>query len=401
MPRRIATIVAILYILAALALSALAPLRDMLGSISLPTPVPGQPVVIKVLYSSEKRLWLEAALERFRASKPKANGRLIQIELQTSGSRDLVEAALDGKTQPSVLIPASNTQIEHYRRVWQTKNRTAPFIDEPRSLVLTPLVVIGWNERSSKLFPNGQVGADFWQRLQGLFSSAQGWQSAGGEVSWGLAKFGQTSPKQSNSGLQALVLMAYAFAQKTDNLTPDDITQETFAPWLDAFECSVQQFGANTGDYTANMIRVGPSQYDFVITYENLAAEYAPIAKQRRSAGLHIYYPPTTLINDNPYAILSAPWIDSDQQAAARTLRDFLLSDEAQRLALLHGFRPANSAITLGLDDPGNPFRNAVQQEAGLQTDLPPQVAAPSQDVMDSLLKLWQDRDYANRRPSC
>ena len=53
---------------------AYAPLRDLL----IPPP---KPIVISVLYSTEKALWMEAAVENFAKTKTRIAGRPIEIEL--------------------------------------------------------------------------------------------------------------------------------------------------------------------------------------------------------------------------------------------------------------------------------------------------------------------------------
>ncbi|MBN2003499.1 MAG: substrate-binding domain-containing protein, partial [Anaerolineae bacterium] len=83
---------------------AYAPLRDWL----IPPP---KPIVISMLYSTEKALWMQEAVERFAKTRTRIDGRSIEITLQKSGSREMYLAVLDGKAQPDLISPASMLQI--------------------------------------------------------------------------------------------------------------------------------------------------------------------------------------------------------------------------------------------------------------------------------------------------
>jgi len=69
------------------------------------------PVVLTIWYGSEKKEWFEAASQRFLAGAPAVNGRPIQIQLRSMGSRELAERLVQqdwrGETPPTVVSPAS------------------------------------------------------------------------------------------------------------------------------------------------------------------------------------------------------------------------------------------------------------------------------------------------------
>jgi ABC-type sulfate transport system substrate-binding protein len=100
-----------------------------------------------------------------------------------------------------------------------------------------------------------------------------------------------------------------------------------------------------------------------------------------------VYYPPATIISDHPYAILNAPWVSSEQRAAAARFRDFLLSREIQELALQSGFRPADPGIAIQTDDPNNPFNRYAA--FGVASDITQQVVVPPADVLNALIDVW------------
>ena len=98
----------------------------------------------------------------------------------------------------------------------------------------------------------------------------------------GAGQAGAYAPGTSNSGLLTLVLMAYEFFHKERNLSHADVAQPAFQKWLREFERAVARpdgtLTSSTGTLMKEMVLRGPSQYDCVIIYENLAIEYLDAA---------------------------------------------------------------------------------------------------------------------------
>ncbi len=337
---------------------------------------------IFIAYGTEKREWMEEAARRFQEQNPQ-----ITINLEGVGSRETVKRIVDDELQPTAISPASSIQIALLREEWQTLHDSDILgADDPPPLVITPLVLVAWQERGEVLWPEGSSSEAIWQNLHDVMANPQGW-AAFGHPDWGFAKFGHTSPESSNSGIQTLVLMTYAYHDKTTGLSNADILDPGFQAWLDEIETAVVEFGDSTGTFMENMVRYGPSKYDTVAVYESLAIEYAQRAEDRWGQPLQVYYPPANIISDHPYAVLQAEWVSAEQRAAAEQFRDFLLSQEMQELALEYGFRPAS------LDVPVAP---AFEQHAdyGIRVDIPQVVEVPSGGVLNELLELWRRADY-------
>ena len=358
-----------------------------LGAALVPIGPAREPIVVTLAYGTEKREWLEQAVVRFAAEDRRINGRPIQIELQGIGSRELVTEIVGGQLQPTVISPASTIQMELLRSEWQARNGAdivGTGTDAPQPLVLTPLVLVMWEQRAQALWPNGPQ--QFWPELHDALADPNGW-AARGHGEWGFVKFGHTSPQTSNSGMQTLVLLAYAYHNKTTDLTSANVLDPQFQQWLAEFELAVMEFGDSTGTFMDNMVCFGPSKYDAVLVYENLAVQNVEAA-QGRWGPIRVYYPPATIISDHPYAVLNAPWVTAEQQQAVAMFRDCLLAEPTQQLALQYGFRPANADVSIINNDGNNPF-NALQGY-GLQVDIQQQVAVPPADVLTSLLDLWR-----------
>lgn len=388
---RIAQLLCIGYLVLAVGLIILTPVIGPFGSapFQLPLGPSHDPVVVRIAYGTEKRAWLEEAARRFAETDTTLNGHPIQIELQGIGSREMVTEIVAGNLQPVVASPASSIQIELLRAEWETRYNSNIYLEgaaAPQALVLTPLVLVGWQERADVLWPTGPQ--DFWNDLHNALADPQGW-STYGHPEWGFVKFGHTSPELSNSGIQTLVLLAYGYANKSRDLNSQDILDPGFQTWLTSVEQSVLEFGDSSGTFMTNMVRFGPSKYDFVMVYENLAIEEAQAAENRWGP-IRVYYPPENIVSDHPYAILNGEWVSADQKEAALRFRDFLLSPEIQELALQFGFRPANTQV--GFDSPDSPFDQYAVY--GIQRDIPSVVEVPQAQVLNELIAFWHRGDF-------
>ncbi len=348
---------------------------------------PPEPVTVTMLYGTEKEDWLEAAAQRFAESEPTtSSGSPINIELEGMGSREMALDVAMGELQPTVISPASSIHTELLRDEWATRNNGAAILhegsDAPVPLVITPLVIVAWEERAEVL---GLGDPDeLWPTLHELLSNDQGW-GAFGQPDWGLARWGHTNPETSNSGVQTIVLLAYAYHNK-ETLEVDDILDPGFTEWFDDFEEAVPEFPSSTGFLMTSMLQFGPSQYSFIVVYENLAIDNVEVAEGRGGA-IRVFYPPANIQSDHPYAILNAPWVTPDQREAAAMFRDFLLSNETQELALDFGFRPANPGIEYV-------SHFSRYEQYGIQADIERTLDVPPARVINELIDRWRRGDY-------
>jgi hypothetical protein len=360
---------------------AYAPLRDLI----LPAP---KPIVVSVLYSTEKAAWIQEAAERFERTRPRIQGYPIELEMRKMGSREMVLAVLDGEARPALISPASSLQISILHDLSASKygKSVVNVADSQtcRPVLLSPLVLVAWKERADVLWGDNPNGA-LWRRMHDALTDPRGWD-AYGHPEWGYIKFGHTTPLKSNSGFQTILLMTYNYFDKTSGLTGADIlSDQAYQQWFLEFEGTVSKFGDSTGTYMQEIIAYGPSLYDIVAVYEATAIEQAENAVGRYGA-LQVYYPPATSLSDHPFCVLQADWVTSEQARAAQMFLDYLTEREMQELALLeHGFRPVDQSIPL--DQPGSPLQRYAAN--GLRVDLPPQVEVPPGSVLNTLLEFW------------
>jgi Ca-activated chloride channel family protein len=215
--------------------------------------------------------------------------------------------------------------------------------------------------------------------------SKGGWDEIAHKPEWGLFKFGHTHPNQSNSGLMTIVVAAYTYHHKTNNLTLKDVLDVNFQNWLGDLERGASGFSNSTGNMMKEMVLKGPSSYDALMVYESVAIDYLKNAEGRWGE-LHVSYPQRNMWNENPYYVLDVPWSSPEQQKAAGVFLDFLLSEPIQKQSLVHGFRPGNPAVPVRTPD--SPF--VLYQKFGLNADLGSVCEPPKAEVINNLLAGWE-----------
>ncbi len=342
-------------------------------------------VAVELMYSSEKKDWIEAAVGAFELANPD-----IDVVLTSKGSLEAATAILDGTSHPVLWSPADSLVLNLMASDWQTKFGRRPFAADgdagPQQLLLSPLVFAVWEDRAKVLLAAAGGDTLTWKAIHDAVVSPRGWAAIGGKPGWGFVKLGHTDPNRSNSGLQALLLMTLEYYKQTSGLTVDQLLDEKYQAWIKDIERGVPAFEASTGTFMTDMIRFGPSKYDIAVVYESLAISQLENA-QGRWGNLHVYYPPVTLWSDHPLVVLDAPWVGAPEQAAGRRVAAYLRGHEAQSMALRFGFRPADTSLPIKSTDGANPFVRLGSY--GLALELPQAAPPPDGAVVRNLLMMW------------
>ncbi|CAN5434887.1 hypothetical protein BH11MYX1_BH11MYX1_20750 [soil metagenome] len=296
------------------------------GSGSAVTKVDTAGVAIQVLYSTEKKEWIEAATEDFKRVHPE-----IKVDLVGKGSIEAASGILEGTYTPTVWSPADTMAMNLLSSDWQTKTHTNVVAqsgaDAPQPLLLTPLVFVCWEDRAQALL-KASGGAISWKAISKAVTSPQGWPAIGGQARWGFVKLGHTDPTKSNSGLEAIYSMGLEFTGKP-KLAIEDLLDAKLQEFVKGIEKGVTKFESSTGTFMTDMIRFGPSKYDIAVVYESLAISEIGNAAGRWGK-LRVYYPATTIWSDHPVALMQGTWVTAEQKAAARQFIAFLRSKPEQ-----------------------------------------------------------------------
>jgi hypothetical protein len=298
------------------------------------------------------------------------------------------QALVRGNQLIHVWAPASSVYEATFVADWLVSHTTSPIVRR-EDLALTPMVFVFWQERHAAFVRRyGKVSFD---TLRQAVVEGGGWQVIAGKPEWGLFKLGHTHPAQSNSGLLTLVSMTYEHQAKCRGLQLADILDPGFQTWLGQLERGTLGLTNSTGTMMREMVLKGPSAFDVVFVYESVAVEYLASAEGRWGS-LTVVYPERNLWNENPYYIVDAPWSTPAHRQAAAAFLEFLLSEPAQRQAMVCGFRPVNLAVALRSAD--SPFVKHARY--GLQVDIPSSCEPPSAEVTNNLLAFWQ-RTFSGR----
>lgn len=112
---------------------------------SNPAPPNSEAIQIGIAYGTEKKRWMEWAVEEFRKT-PEGSG--ISVDLIGLGSIEAAQAIIGGDQRIHVWSPASSLYKETFVRDFEAKQGRQP-IDKEEILALTPMVFVSWAERAT------------------------------------------------------------------------------------------------------------------------------------------------------------------------------------------------------------------------------------------------------------
>ncbi|MBC8076161.1 MAG: VWA domain-containing protein [Chloroflexales bacterium] len=347
-----------------------------------PTGVPANALVLRMLYGSEKELWLKAATETFNQQQSKSSsGKPIFIEAVPMGSADSMERILSGQDQAQIWSPASSILVPIANERWAAAHNGEQLVDSaPPPLVLSPVVIAMWRPMAEALgWPAKPLG---WGDIAELAASGKTWADFN-RPEWGPFQFGHTHPDYSNSGITSILATAYAGAGKTRGLTVADVQSAPVAKTLGDVERAVIHYGESTGFFGRQMFSRGPAYLSAAVLYENLVVEANDKTKYPNlSLPVVAVYPKEgTFWSDHPFAVLKTSTVSDEQRQAAETYRAFLMSQPQQQAALQFGFRPADPSVAIGAP---------ISEANGVDPKQPQTLLeVPRADVTTAVRQLW------------
>ena len=270
----------------------------------------------------------------------------------------MIRDILNGKIKPTIASPADRSWVLKLMEGWPggdpITNGDAP------DLVRTPLVIAMWRTRATAMGCWPRAGPECtWQEFRDLGASPGGW-GALGHPEWGVLKFGYGEPGKSNSATFTQVVNCLSGLHKTSGLTVDEVSTDTgCGQALLKLDQSEPLIRPRSDEVCQLMREAGSSFLDACISYEKEVIEVN--SRYPLPEPIVAVYPQDgTIVSTHPFAILDgAPWVDSEQAAAAVFLR-FLLSDQQQSRLAKSGFRPTDPTASLGpLFDPPTAWTRA------------------------------------------
>ncbi len=318
------------------------------------------------LYTSEKDSWIKAVKPLYEKWFYKRHGIKVNLVLYVTGTHESVDLILQGSVKPHVWSPASSIWIPFFEKKWKEMHCGETIVSEWYPLVLSPVVLVGWEDLVEKYNIKGYRDLYLLDR-QGIDF-----------------KYGHPDPMLSNGGVIALLMEFCAALNKTpDRLTPNDLTSKEAIEFVKTIESHAVYYGKSTGFFGSWAADNGPEAISFFTVYENVVIENYPKAKAKWGQGIVAVYPKMGVVySDHPLVILNASWVGVWERLAAIELLNFLLKPEIQEMAVEHGFRPVNPLVSLD----GEVFG----PEHGVLYKVPVlALKPPSGEVMETLFEVW------------
>ncbi len=329
-------------------------------------------VTLEIAHSPEKRALFEELIKRYSAKRPRTpSGKAIELTLRSAEPDAMIEAALAGQFQ--VICPDSSIWLSQLEKDWQEQTRSeTSIVGETTRFALSPLVIAMWEDVARSLgYPAKAIGwAD-------LLSAARN----NSDFKW-------SHPSTSSaSGLLATLATFYAGAGKTRGLTVDDVTNENTLAYVAALQKTVRYYGEGELAVIEQVTAKGPDYLDAFVVQEQLLIGFNQSNKGKLIA---IYPVEGAMWADHPLVFLERTSTTSEERLAYRSLRDYLLTQEAQMLVLANGYRPSDLSISLTL------AASPIHAQYGADASQPKTtLQIPSPSVIQVVRDVWQ---YAKRK---
>lgn len=253
------------------------------------------------------------------------------------------------KPRPALWSPASSIWVDQVKAIPDRTN----LIGSSESFAWSPVVLAMPEPMARQMgWPNSPIGL---KDINQICTDSKGWGRYGGAAAtWGPFRLGKTNPTTSTTGLNMILMQAYAASGKAKGLGLKDVAK------AEAFDRQIESCVIHYGDTTGNVLqRVydraaqgQPLGYVSAVAVEetsvvnyNLGNPQSRVVKAGetlvppKEKMVAIYPSGGSLISDNPIVVLNADWVTPEQQAAAQEFAKFVQTPEAQGVLNDYGFR--------------------------------------------------------------
>jgi Ca-activated chloride channel family protein len=297
---------------------------------------PRNAVVVEMVANSSLTPWLRNASERFNEERFKTEAkRAIYVQLIPMEAGLAVNALVDGEINPALWIPDEAVWVD----LLEAEGKQ-DFQGDCLSIAQSPLVIAMWQTLAESLgWPGRKLG---WLDVGSLAADPSAWEYYSGGQFGPSLRLGHTHPGISNSGAETLLAIVQAAESKTDAVTKEDLQKPIVQASVSAFEGAVSWFSISTDLLGETMQTRGSEYLGAAIMYESTAVYYG----EGEPRIVPIYPFEGTFMATHPACLNQS--VDDQTAQAAEIFRQYLLGEEAQRLALEAGLRPVNPEVPLG-----------------------------------------------------
>jgi len=198
-------------------------------------------IVLNVLYTSEKKGWMNSIADDFPDWFSERNpGQNVRLQFEVLGTRTSMLSILSGESKPAVWSPATTVWVPLLDWSWKRKfSSTILDFDQIKSLVVSPIIMGTWQSyKDDNNFTS-------WVDLYDLADTD--------------LRLAHTSAQESNSGYMAVLLEITAASGKTpDQILLSDLQNSTIQSWLEKVESKAVLYGTSTGFLAKQAVQLGP-----------------------------------------------------------------------------------------------------------------------------------------------
>ena len=326
--------------------------------------------VVDLVANSSLAPWLNAAVADFNAEELEtAAGNPVYVQLELVEAGQTVVDITSGKAAPTLWIPDD--------KVWAdllADKGNLNFQEDCRSVAESPLVIAFWRPIAEALgWPGRSLG---WLDVGSLAADPSAWNYYSGGQFGETLQLGHTHPGLSGSGVATLIALVQAAETEETAVAASVVEKPVVQASVNAFEAAVSWFSSSTDELGRTMSDRGSNYLGAAVMYESTVVHYGA----GEVSIVPIYPFEGTFVAQHPACLNAAA--DPEKRAAAELFREYLLTAEAQQLAVSKGLRPVNAAVS-----PGPP----LDSSRGIDLEQPEVVfESPRVETVYAVQDLWQ-----------
>ena len=335
-----------------------------------PATTPGDEpcTTVRVLSSLENSEMVTKVVEGYNAQPREVDGSCVTVVTQADKSGIAAEdAAANFKDRPEderpiVWIPDASSwlQVARYAGAGASVPREGTTVGSSNIVLAMPVAMaeaIGWDaERPS------------WGDVFDVAGDEEAWADTG-HPEWGAFKLGKTSPLIASSGEAALLASYGSSAGSLAELTADEIGDDAMTEEVRQHELSTSHYMATPEHFLwhARQSEEAGSVADFlsaVIVDEKSVWDYNRGITSRDGVTRVQSTPPAEQLMpiyptdgfykaDNPAAVLTGPWVDEEEAAAAADFVRYAATKQGQQIVRDAGYRDLNGEMSPVVEEVG------------------------------------------------